>query len=964
MRVHLLVLALAAGAPLAVLLVYATHRERVRRERLAGEAAAQLATFVAADLQAFVRHARATLDRVARRPLVRAVDASRCDPFLAEVPALVPGVTGVGVMDARGRARCVGAPVGAGAVDVSGTPWFPVLAVSDSGIVSAPHVGPVTGRWVMVVAVPLRDAQGAFRGAVAMGLDLPELLTHGLASVTPSDLLITVVDAGGVVVTRSAEPERWVGRSIADSELLRAVARRGAVRARDPTGEERVYGIATIPETGWRVFVGRSVSTLMAPLVETTTLPWLVIIPILVLGAALAWVLGGQLARPAAALAAAVDEVASGQLDVAVPVRGSTELRRVAERFNAMADARRRAEAKRAGAERALREAASRYRLLFDRNPVPMWLFDPTSLRFLAVNDAALTHYGWSREEFLGLTLLDVRPPEDRAAALETVRDRASRDGLLDLGVLRHCRKDGSVIEVAVRSDRVEWGGRPAILAGVHDVTEQRRAATRVAEAAARLEAVVRGTNVGVWEWDLVAHRVRYSPEWKTMLGYAPDEIPDEAPAPEAAWHQLVHPDDRDPTVARAHAVIADPRRRYEAQFRLRHKDGSWHWILDRGIVVRDADGTPLRFLGTHVDLTPLRLKEEALRESEARLRAIVESEPECVKVLGPGGTLVEMNPSGLRMIEAASLDDVRGADVAQLVVPEFRAAFQAMVAAVFRGEDRRLEFQIEGLRGTRRWLETHSTPLRDASGKIVALVGVTRDVTGRHEAEAALRQAYENARRLAAGLEQAREGERTRLARAVHDELGQALTGLKMDVDWLRGRRGLRRDAVERLGAMAALLDETVDTVRRIAGELRPGVLDDLGLAAAVRWQAREFAKRSGIDVRAQAVDLPHLEDARATAIFRVLQEALTNVARHADARRVTIRLAQEEDAIVLEVEDDGRGITAADVERPSALGVLGMRERVHPWDGTVAFQGRPGAGTTVTVRVPLAAGTAPVVA
>jgi PAS domain S-box-containing protein len=221
------------------------------------------------------------------------------------------------------------------------------------------------------------------------------------------------------------------------------------------------------------------------------------------------------------------------------------------------------------------------------------------------------------------------------------------------------------------------------------------------------------------------------------------------------------------------------------------------------------------------------------------------------------------------------------------------------------------------------------------------------------YEAEHAAR---ERLRDLAGYLQDAREEERKRIAREVHDELGQALTALKFDVaqlqKWLPGDEpGLR----ERADAMAALIDASMRTVRRVSTELRPGLLDDLGLAAAIEWQVGEFAERTGIrcDLHLGEEDV-RLESEVATALFRVLQETLTNVARHAGASEVRVELVIDPREVVLRVRDDGRGISESEASSHQALGLLGVRERARSLGGGVRFDGVRGQGTTVTVRIP----------
>jgi signal transduction histidine kinase len=233
----------------------------------------------------------------------------------------------------------------------------------------------------------------------------------------------------------------------------------------------------------------------------------------------------------------------------------------------------------------------------------------------------------------------------------------------------------------------------------------------------------------------------------------------------------------------------------------------------------------------------------------------------------------------------------------------------------------------------------------------------LTREIAERRVTEERLRESEENLRALAAHLQSVREEEQIRIAREIHDELGQALTGLKMDLTWLAG--GLRpeqKGLVEKTTAMFRLIDGTIKSVRRIASGLRPEVLDEIGLTAAIGWQARDFQVRSGIRCNVELpAEGPQLDQARSTAVFRIFQELLTNVARHAHATRVDVRMGLEGDTMWLKVQDNGRGITEARINSSKSLGFLGMRERALPFDGKIEIEGQRGKGTTVTIRIPL---------
>jgi PAS domain S-box-containing protein len=354
-----------------------------------------------------------------------------------------------------------------------------------------------------------------------------------------------------------------------------------------------------------------------------------------------------------------------------------------------------------------------------------------------------------------------------------------------------------------------------------------------------------------------------------------------------------------------------------------------------------------------------------ALAASEERYRLLVDSVQDyAILALDPDGRVASWNPGAERII-GWTADEIIGRPVDLFHTAEDRAAGKpsaglAVAARLGRYEDEGWRVRKDG---SRFWAHIVTIAQRDAAGTLTGFARVTADLTDRRRYEDELATASERLRALAARVDATSEREKTLLAREIHDVLGQELTGLKMDTGWLL--RALERSElapaaraplVERLQAMAKQLDGAVQSVRRIATGLRPGVLDDLGLVAAIEWQSRQFEQRSGLRVElALPAERLAVERERATAIYRILQELLTNVARHARARELKIHLAPLRDALVLEVQDDGAGILPAQLEGAGSLGILGMRERAALFGGSLHITGAPGAGTRAVLRMPL---------
>ena len=857
------------------------------------------------------------------------------------------------------------------------------------------------------------------------------------------------------------------------------------------------------------------------------------------------------------------------------------------------------------------------------------------------------------------------------------------------------------------------------------DITEKKRAEEKINESYRRLEMLAATTHDALWEWNLETNEMWSNNVHQQLYGLSHDD-----PVPtDKMWRERIHPEDRETVVPDLEKTLASSDAGiWISEYRFLTPSG-YRYIYDRSYIVRNKNGEPIRTMGSMIDITDRKQAEEALAKSESYLRTIIQTEPECVKLVNSNGELQDMNQAGLEMIEAESLEQVQGRPISSIVNEPYRTAFENLTQNIFQGKSGTLEFEITGLKGATRWLETHAVPLKDNNGKIISLLGVTRDITKRKEAleelelseeryrslieqasdaimitdtlgnfldvnsslcdmfgydkeellrtnirnlidpkqlkkepmrfdrlvkgehvfsqrgmvhkngtvieveanvkmlpdgrvlaiarditerkraerlirdseeirrlimdsaldaiigmdtngviniwtpqaekifgwsqkeiigrsladtiiperyrekhrkglrnyiksgsgpllnrlveisalrddgtefpielsivsvkqgdseffcafvrditerkkaeeiivrerdlsdsiinslpgifylrnlqtgkcirwnknfekdlkysaeeisqsglydhlaeedrrkvklalETAIRdgyaaveanvitkdgdrvpyyitgtiinyedqicimgtgidisarkkaekeldQSYQAIRKLTEHLQNVREEERTHIAREIHDELGQQLTVLKMDASWLNKKLSSSDESIkQKLNDLLELLDGTVRTVRKISSELRPSLLDDMGLVPAMEWHLKEFGKRTSLKTNFSipSKELQLSETVR-TGLFRIFQESLTNVARHANAKKVDVSLEQQNGNIILSIKDDGSGFDKWKAANKKTLGILGMKERSFMMGGSYKVESKPGKGTLVTVSVP----------
>jgi PAS domain S-box-containing protein len=456
-----------------------------------------------------------------------------------------------------------------------------------------------------------------------------------------------------------------------------------------------------------------------------------------------------------------------------------------------------------------------------------------------------------------------------------------------------------------------------------------------------------------------------------TALGYEASELQ------QRKFIDITHPDD-----VRRDQQLADQLFRgeipsYRLEKRFITKEGALAWLDLTALLVRSTTGEPLYGLAMVDDITERKRSQQALRTSEERYRSFVANssegiwrleieEPidtslpvdEQVSRLYEHGYLAECNDAVARMYGYERADDILGArfgELAEVAHPSTPNALREWVTNNYRLRDWTAE--IINTHHGRRCLSISLLGIV-VNGMLLRAWGVHTDVTGRRAMTKALENSHQQLRLLSSHLQAVREKERTDLARELHDSLGQSLTSIKIALSVVQkelAQNGTNPNTatVERFADINKQLTETIGAVKAISTELRPGVLDKFGLGAAIEWQCREFSRRTGIksEFKGPSAKLD-VSAETSTALFRILQESLTNISRHAQATEVKVFLRIGNDEVSLTVIDNGRGITREEINAPQSLGLLGMRERAESIGGGFSVDSTPPQGTVVSVH------------
>ncbi len=618
-------------------------------------------------------------------------------------------------------------------------------------------------------------------------------------------------------------------------------------------------------------------------------------------------------------------------------------------------------------AEEALRQSDQRYKDFISRSsegvwrlefspPVPLDLPEEEILkrflqsgRFAECNTAHARNKGLSTpEEVVGKSLREILPflDSDRER-MESFRS-AIRGKFQNRSVAFRGLDRGGNVRHFIRSEVpiVENGVLLRIWGITRDVTQLRETEQELADSEARYRRLVDNAAVGIYRTTPDGRILMANPALIRMLGYSDFQ---------SLAARNLEDDSFEPRYSRR-----DFRERMEKEAQVIGMEEAWTkhdgaviWVRESARAVRDEVGNILCYEGIVENITERKRADLALQESETRFRTLIEKAPLAIAI-GRGGVNVYANQKCREMFGY----DIMGRPICEQWTPASWGMIEERSRQQGDGFAVTDSYEAVGRRqnGDRfsAQIDVRIVNLPDGPATLAFLT----DITERERAQQELKSSLAQVRALAARLQSVREEESRRLARELHDQLGQALTALRLDVNSMIAEGPANAQLwATKSSSILNLVDETLQTVRRISRELRPGMLDDLGLVPTLEWAVEEFRSRTRTEC---VLDLPQedipIAAERGTAIYRILQEILTNVARHAAANRVEVQLTRRDHDIILLVHDNGSGIPADKLARRDSLGILGMQERALAVGGEIRICSSPGAGTTVRARIPAA--------
>ncbi len=599
---------------------------------------------------------------------------------------------------------------------------------------------------------------------------------------------------------------------------------------------------------------------------------------------------------------------------------------------------------------RAIKKNEERYRALVDNAPEALVVFDVHEKKFVSVSESAVKLFKMSREELLQTGPVEISPacqPDGRPsdeAAMEKIR--LAIQGEKPSFEWTHMNKEGELIPCEVWLVKLPAENQLLIRGSIIDISERKKAEAAIRESEAKYRAFFENSMDGILLTIPDGRILAANPAACQILRMTEEEIC------RAGRQGLV--DASDPTVEQ-YLKQRQLTGKAAGEMTFVRKDGTRFVAELTTSVFRNAQGEE-RTIIVFRDIAERKKMEQELREAESKFRSLAEKSLVGIYII-QDGMYAYVNPRFAEIFGYSQKELMDGMPAETVIATQKRSIATENIRARIAGEIESVHYEVEGLKKNGDLLQVEIFGSRILYNGRPAIVGSLLDITERKRAEQELLESYRQIRQLSDHLQNIREEERTHIAREIHDELGQYLTVLKMEASWINNHFDKPAAEIRRkLQDLMALLDETVRTVRRISSELRPSLLDDLGLISAIEWHSREFEKRTGIKTHfsASCGDLTLTNNVK-TGLFRIYQESLTNVARHAKAKNVMITAELDAANLVLRITDDGKGFQPEILKEKQTLGILGMKERSAMMQGFYEIKSMPGNGTIVTVTVPL---------
>ncbi|MEQ1553087.1 MAG: PAS domain S-box protein [Ferruginibacter sp.] len=600
--------------------------------------------------------------------------------------------------------------------------------------------------------------------------------------------------------------------------------------------------------------------------------------------------------------------------------------------------------------------AESKFRGLVEQSMVGVFIRKEE--KFIYVNPRFAEIFGYTQNEMCTeMTVFEIFSESDTHKFKTQLADYSSKKIFKHHYEFKGVQKNGQYIYLEVFGNTAIYNNEEVTIGSIIDITVRKKSVEKlkISRDALKLsnekfELVAKATNDAIWDWDIKTDTLTGNDVFCGLF-----DVPPNTAISFSDFLNRVDENERETLVANFNYAVKNKISLLTEEFTFKQNNGKYKLIKDRAFVLYDKNQQEYRVLGAMQDITEVKEASQKITAEKDLSDNIINSMPGTFYLFNAAGKYKRWNKN-YEDITGYTTEEILNQTALDLLVPEDVEMVKDKIAELFvtkKQTSLEATFIVKSGEKLRYFLTGRYIKYENED----CIIGVGIDTSEKKLAEDKLKKSEKNYRDLASNLEKIRENERTHMAREIHDELGQQLTGLKMDISWINKKVKSDDIAVqERMKDTIALIDKTVVTVRRLATQLRPSILDDLGLISAMEWQSQEFEKRNEIKSTFKA-NVAHVAVSTniATGVFRIYQECLTNVSRHSKATQVNSELIIENNLLTLNIVDNGIGFNHSEIRSKKTLGLLGMKERALLINGTYKIIGNSGKGTSIKICIPL---------
>jgi len=596
-----------------------------------------------------------------------------------------------------------------------------------------------------------------------------------------------------------------------------------------------------------------------------------------------------------------------------------------------------------------LQHSEENYRLLFQSNPLPCWIYDIGTHFILEVNEAAVKHYGFTREEFLKMKVDELHIEKEKTRIKAGI-DILNYKENFTISNWSHCKKNGEVIFVEMKGNSLKYNDKTARLVVIHDITETVETKQALQKSNERFKLASKASFNAIYDWDLELDNVQWGEGIQIQFGYEHHEI-------KGQWKNFIHPDDKERVSSSLTNTIYKTNNNYwKNEYRFKKADDTYSYVLDRGYIVRDKDEGPVRMIGAILDITEQKQNEQQIIESNQRFDRVMKATHDLIWDWNLETRSFYRDKEGMRKVYGIEKSIKNIYSWLEHIHPEDYNRVQEVINTVLESTDQNtfdVEYRFRRDDGSYSFVYDRGILVRNNEGKPIRLIGAAQDITERKNLEQQLlHRELDKQRLIGQAIIEAQEKERGEIGKELHDNVNQVLTTTKLYLDLSLGNSELKDELILKSSKNIIYV---INEIRQLSRSLMNPSLGDLGIIDSIKDLIENInvTRKLQVELNADNELENILSENHKLMVFRIIQEALSNVINHAKATTVLLTLARNNNDATIILKDNGVGFEPAKVRKGS--GLKNIQNRVYLSNGKLLLESAPGEGCKIFITFPI---------